>query len=253
MDAVDALLAIGAGLLAGIINTLAGSGSLVTLPLLVFLGLPAPVANGTNRIGVLVQSVAGAAEFRRGGAELPPGVLRPIAAAVAGSLVGAAIAVDLDQTLLERSIAVLMAVMLVVVLVRPNRWLRERPENLTERPGLVAVLGFFVIGVYGGFIQAGVGVVLLAAMVLGLGYDLVTANYVKLVVVLVYTIPAIGVFVANDQVDWGLGALLALGQAVGAWAAARFATSNARANLWVRRLLVAVIVIGILQFAGVLG
>ena len=249
----SALLALPAGFLAGVINTLAGSGSLVTLPLLVFLGLPAGVANGTNRIGVLLQSVVGAWEFRRGGATLPRNVWLPIAAAVAGSVVGAAIAVDLDQVLLERSIAVLMVVMLGVVLVRPNRWLRERPERTASRPAWLVAPLFFVIGLYGGFIQAGVGVLLLAAMVLGLGYDLVTANYVKLVVVLIYTVPAIGVFLANDQVDWMLGLLLAAGQAAGAWVAARFATTNERANIWVRRLLIAVVVVGILQFSGVLG
>lgn len=248
---VTALLALLAGFIAGVVNTLAGSGSLVTLPLLVFLGASAGVANGTNRIGVLVQSGVGALGFRRGGARLPRGAWRLIASGVIGALVGAAVAVDLNERLLERIIAVLMAFMLVVVLIKPQRWLQERSEEAREAPGLLAVAGFFAIGLYGGFIQAGVGVVLLAAMVLGLGYDLATSNYVKLVIVLVYTVPAIGVFLSNDQIDWGLGLLLAVGQSLGAWAAARFATESRQANLWIRRLLIAVTVVGILRFSGV--
>jgi uncharacterized protein len=246
------VLAILAGVLAGIINTLAGSGSLVTLPMLVFLGLPPTVANGTNRVGVILQNVVGVAAFRSSGWLDLRGSLWLVIPAVLGSIVGAQIAVDLDERTMEIAIGVVMVIMLITILFDPKRWLREKSELKEGRPGMGTLALFFVIGMYGGFIQAGVGVFLLAAMVMGAGFSLVHANAVKLMIVLVFSITALAVFVINGQVDWGLGALLAAGQSIGAWLAARFATTNRNANLWVRRLLITVVVVSILEFFGVL-
>ena len=109
---------------------------------------------------------------------------------------------------------------------------------------------FFVIGIYGGFIQAGVGIFLLAGLVMGVGYNLTQANAVKLVIVLALSLAAIVVFIVNDQVNWWLGALMAVGQSIGAWLAARFAVGNPNANVWVRRLLIAVIVLSIIKLFG---
>src|SRR5262245_57760944 len=144
------------GFAAGFINTLAGSGSLLTLPVLILLGLPANVANGTNRVGVLLQNVVAVATFRRHGALDAKGAWRLIVPAVAGSLVGAALAVDLDEALLRRIIAVLMLVMLGVMLLRPERWLAEHKRERAA-PAWVEIPLFFAIGFHGGFIQVGVG------------------------------------------------------------------------------------------------
>lgn len=242
------LLAIAAGVVAGVINTLAGSGSLVTLPLLVFLGLPADVANGTNRVGVLLQNVVGIFVFRRGGLAPSQGSRWIIVPAVAGALMGAGIATVLDKSAMERAIAVVMVIMLVVLISNPKRWLREKSEAVAGRPGVGVILMFFVIGIYGGFIQAGVGVLLLSGLVLASGYSLNHANMIKLTIVLLMAIIALPVFMFNGQVDWGLGALMAVGQAIGAWAAANYATRVPNANLWVRRLLIVIVVISIIRF-----
>lgn len=242
------LLAIAAGAVAGVINTLAGSGSLVTLPLLVFLGLPADVANGTNRVGVLLQNVVGIFVFRRGGLSQSQGSRWIIVPAVAGALLGAGIATVLDKSTMERAIAVVMVVMLVVLISNPKRWLREKSEVLSGRPGIGVILLFFGIGIYGGFIQAGVGVLLLSGLVLASGYSLNHANMIKLTIVLLMAIIALPVFMINGQVDWGLGVLMAVGQAIGAWAAANYATRVPNANLWVRRLLIVIVVISIVRF-----
>ena len=144
---------------------------------------------------------------------------------VAGAVLGAGLAVDLDEALLRRAIGVLMIVLIVVMLLKPERFIAE---HLAPRePRLyVEVPLFFVIGIYGGFIQVSVGLFLIAGLVLGAGYNLVAANALKNLIVLVFTAAALAVFIINDQVQWTLGLLLGSGQAVGAWVAAHFAVKR---------------------------
>ena len=234
------------GFAAGFINTLAGSGSLITLPLLIFLGLPANVANGTNRVGVLVQNIVSVATFRKRNVLDTRGGLLLSIPAIVGAIIGAQLAVNLDEELLKRTIGVLMVVMLVVVLVRPKRWLEGHSGS--PKPGLLQFVIFFFIGVYGGFIQAGVGIFLLAGLVLGAGYDLVRANAVKALIILMFTVAALFVFVFNDQVRWDLGLLLAAGNAAGAWVAAHMAVD--KGARFVRWVLIGILVV---SAAGLLG
>jgi uncharacterized membrane protein YfcA len=210
------------GFAAGFINTLAGSGSLLTLPILILLGLTANVANGTNRVGVVLQNIVAVATFRQRGVLPLAGSWKLILPSVVGAVIGAELAVDLDEGLLRRTIGVLMLVLLVVMVLKPERWIAEHAAPRAPRL-LVEVPLFFVIGVYGGFIQVSVGLFLMAGLVLGAGYNLVGANALKNLIVLVFSAAALVVFVLNDQVQWTLGLLLGAGQAVGAWVAAHFA------------------------------
>ena len=238
-----------AGFAAGFINTLAGSGSLITLPLLIFAGLPATVANGTNRVAVFLQTVVAVHRFRKSGTlDLRRGLLLTVPA-IFGAVIGARIAVNLNERMMETVIGVLMVVMLVVVLVRPKRWLAGRPEMLAQGSGWLQVLVFFLIGIYGGFIQAGVGIFLLAGLVLGAGYELVRANAVKNLIVMVFTFFALAVFVLNDQVEWLPGLVLAIGNMMGAWVAARMAVE--KGAKFVRWILIAVIVVSAIVLLGV--
>jgi uncharacterized protein len=237
------------GVLAGFINTLAGSGSLLTLPLLILLGLPANVANGTNRVGVLLQNVVAVATFRRRGAMPLTGSWKLLVPSVVGGILGAELAVDLDEALLRQTIGALMLVLLVVMLFKPERWIAAHATPREPRL-LVEVPLFFAIGVYGGFIQVSVGLFLLAGLVLGAGYNLVGANAMKNLIVLVFTAAALVVFVINDQVQWTLGLLLGAGQAVGAWVAARFAVQ--RGAEFVRWAVIVIIIVSAAAlFAGV--
>jgi hypothetical protein len=240
---------IAAGFIAGFINTLAGSGSLITLPVLIFLGLPATVANGTNRVGILLQNIVGLGGFHRQEMLDLKGTLILGMPAVVGSLVGAQIAVNMDETMMRRAIGLLMVVMLVVILVRPNRWLKGERTHLQGWPGWGRVLLFFAIGIYGGFLQAGVGIFLLAGLVLGVGYDLVRANAVKVGIVLLFTISALAVFFLNDQVDLFIGLVLAVGTMLGAWVATQTAAQKGAA--WVRRLLIVVVAVAGANLLGV--
>jgi len=205
-----------AGLACGLINTLAGSGSLITLPLLIFLGLPANVANGTNRVAIFMQNLVAVHGFAKGNVlEVKRGkwLLLP---AVLGGLVGASLAVEADERLIRMIVAGLLWFMLLVILVRPQRFLAtdRRPESQTLRWG--EILAMFAVGVYGGFIQAGVGIFLLMTLLWVSGYDLVRANALKVLIVLGFTPVALTVFVLNDQVDWAMGLLLGVGNMVGA-------------------------------------
>ena len=249
------ILAVFAGMLAGFINTLAGSGSLITLPMLIFLGLPANIANATNRIGIFCAALVGTLTFKKGGhLSIKMGnlawLLIPI---IVGSIAGAQVAAMLDAQAMHIVIRVVMVIMLAVILIKPKRWLVEATDAFDPRRHvLLTVAIFFFIGVYGGLIQAGVGILLLAALVLYAKYSLVQANGLKVLTVLVFTVPALAIFIWNDQVNWPLGLLLALGQCVGAWVGARFATKHKNANVWIHRLLIFIVCLSILKLFGVL-
>lgn len=207
------------GVVAGVINTLAGGGSLLTLPALLFVGLPAGVANGTNRVGVLLGSVVAGARFRREphlDARVPWVELGP---STVGALLGSLLSVDVDELLFRRIVGVALLGMLGLLLARPGAWLRGRARAV---PPAGRALGFFAIGVYGGFLQAGVGMFLLAGAVMLSGTDLVVANARKVVHVAVFTVPALAVFLAADQVRWAEGLALAAGTTVGSWLGARW-------------------------------
>lgn len=244
------LAGISAGFVCGWINTLAGSGSLVTLPVLLAMGLPANVANGTNRIAIVLQNVVGAASFRQKQVLDTRGSLLLSAPTAAGALVGAQLALNIDEQMMRHTIGGLMVFMLIVVLVEPRRWLEGRPGGVRDGLDWKQAIMFFCIGVYGGFIQAGIGVFLLAGLVLGAGYDLVRGNAVKVVIILLQSLVALIVFGLNGQVIWEIGILMALGTMPGAWIAAHMAVN--RGTVFVRWVLVAVVVVSSLDLFGVL-
>jgi len=217
------LAVIGVGFVAGFINMLAGSGSLLTLPMLMFLGLPANVANGTNRIAIFLQNIVAVGSYRKQKVLQPKKDYRLAIPAVAGSLVGASLAVNINERIMEYTIAGLLIAMFFLVLFKPDRWVKSHAGQAQAKSMSWQYVIFFFIGVYGGFIQAGVGFFLLAGLVLGAGYDLVKANAVKVFVVLIYTAFAIGVFFWNQQINLQAGLILSVGNMLGAWTGSRFA------------------------------
>jgi hypothetical protein len=220
------VLVIVAGVFAGFINTLAGSGSLITLPLLIFLGLPANVANGTNRIGILLQSLVAVGGFKQKKVfEWKEGIWLTIPATI-GSFIGAAMAVNLNDLLMNRIIGGLLIFMFFIILFKPEQWIKEHAGLVKAKPSIMQIIIFFGIGFYGGFIQAGVGFFLLAGLVLGAGFDLLKGNAIKVLIVLVYTVAAIVVFIYNNQINYQIGLILGLGSMLGAWIATRVAVKK---------------------------
>ncbi len=216
---------IGVGLMAGFINTLAGSGSLITLPFLMFLGLPANVANGSNRIAILLQNVVSVTGFRQKNIlSYREGLFYAIPA-VLGAVVGARIAINLNELVMRRTIGVLLVIMLFIVIYKPERWLQGEIVKHSRKRTVFLVILFFFIGMYGGFIQAGVGFFLLAGLVLGAGADLVKANALKVFIILLYTPLALAFFMYYHQVNYMFGLVLAVGNMAGAWLGTRVAVS----------------------------
>lgn len=215
------LLVIGVGFIAGFINTLAGSGSLLTLPLLMFLGLPANVANGTNRIGILMQSVVAVTTFKRRNVLEIKNSSPFIIPAIIGAIVGANIAISFDDAVMKKIIGALLIILVFTIFLSPSKWMDQKGNTKLSNKILIPI--FFLIGVYGGFIQAGVGFFLLTGLVLGAGIDLVKANALKLLIVLLYTPVALVVYIIHNQVDYKLGLILAAGNMLGAYIASLLA------------------------------
>jgi len=222
------------GLLVGFINTLAGGGSIISLSILMMLGLPATVANGTNRIAIAIQNLTATANFKRQKVlDTKKGIWLAIPAVV-GSVIGAGIAVDINEEVFKRAMAIIMLIMVFFIFYKPEKWIKEQKALVAKKITIWQVILFFAIGIYGGFIQIGVGYFLLAAIVLGAGYELVKANAIKVMIILLYTIFAIAVFVINDQINWKYGLVMTIGNVAGAFIASRMAVKNgARFVRWV--------------------
>ncbi len=235
-------LFIAAGILTGVINTLAGSGSLITLPLLMYVGmLPAPIANATNRVGVLIQGIVGIYGLNKAGKMHWKGVYWILIPMFLGGVTGATLAVEMNELAMKISIGSLMLVMMVLLLVKPERWIKNADANQPIRKNPWHLPVFFALGVYGGFIQAGVGMFMLAVFVLMAGLDLIQSNGIKLLAITVLNVPAFFIFLYNGQIHLGLGLLLAGSQVLGAWAAVKWIGKQPSAQVWTYRLLLLVV------------
>ena len=223
MDSIfEGFLLIIVGFFAGIINTLAGGGSLFTLPVLIFLGLPPSVANGTNRIVIVIQSLGGTLGYQSKKINTFPFPIYLGVTASIGSLIGAQIALQLDGAIFNRILAVIMLIVGLLILIRQNLLSSNLPERLTGKYLIYAVLGFFIIGIYGGFINAGIGIVIMIFLNRLNRLSLVKTNATKVLVVMIYSTVALIFFAFNDAVNWKLGLLMALGTLFGAWWASRW-------------------------------
>jgi len=232
---------------AGAINTLAGNGSAITLTILTeMLGLPGNTANGTNRVGILLQTAAGGVAFYRNGRlDLRRSEWYLIFSCI-GAVAGTIVAVRISNEQFRDVFRYLMIFMLFIILVKPERWLRE--TDTSRRPNWwIAGPLFLLLGFYGGFIQMGMGLFFLAAMVLGARFSIIDANALKSVVVGVIQVVAIAIFWYKGLIDWRIGAVMAIGQAVGGYVTAHYASRLPKANVWAHRLLVVVVLLSLIK------
>jgi uncharacterized membrane protein YfcA len=229
-----AILLVGAGLVAGFVNTVAGGGSVVSIPVLVmaFHG-DANLANGTNRVAILLQNVAAVTAFQKGKKVPWRRVLPVLPAVLIGALGGAWLGTVVHPEAMRKVFAFVIVLVAASVLVKPSKWLGGTEARLRE-PWRTLV--FLAAGFYGGFVQAGVGFLLLAGLVLGGGLDLVKGNAAKLVLVLLYTPLALVLFATADKVDLTAGLVLAAGNVGGALLATTLAVKKGAG--WIRWVLV---------------
>jgi uncharacterized membrane protein YfcA len=251
LNPLQLVIILAAGGVAGFINTLAGGGSLLTIPALLFAGIPATVANGTNRVAVVMQSAAGAADFRRRKVFAVREALPMLIPAFVGSIVGAFVAAELDPRVFDIVLGVVLLMMVGTLFVRPAT--ASGDGDATGRPSrpILTALSFLGIGFYGGFVQAGVGFLLIIGINTLFGYDLVKTNALKLLVVALYSLFALAIFAAYGQVLWLHGIVLGAGNVAGALIGVRFAIR--RGTNAIRWVIVLAVVLTALKLFGLLG
>ena len=214
----DLLILFGVGILAGVINIMAGGGSSLTLPALIFLGLDGATANGTNRVGILIQCIFATISFRREKVSAINLSLRLAALTIPGAILGALLAVRITDRWFEIILGIVMIGVIISMLVPQSKNLVTTDDG--QRSWLIYPI-MFAIGFYGGFIQVGVGLLIMAGLYHVMKMNLVFVNMHKTVITLIFTIPALLIFMWTDNVDWILGLALAAGNGLGGWWAAR--------------------------------
>ncbi len=245
------LLVLGvAGALSSVVNAIAGGGSMLTLPLLVAMGMPPGLANGTNRVALITQGVAAVATFHRRGFREYRLVARLLLPMMVGAAVGTGLATRMGDELLRIVFGATLAAWAVLLVVRPGRFLHAPPEP--RPPGVVAYVLSVLIGIYGGFLQVGVGFPMLALLVLYLGHPAVQGNAIKLALILGYTLVSLPMFALAGQVAWREGVVLAIGGWLGGWLGTHVQIRGG-ANLirWV--VVIAVAASGVAMLQGALG
>jgi uncharacterized membrane protein YfcA len=248
MDGLDIVLLILGGFMAGVINTVAGNGSAITLTVLMATGLDANVANATNRIGVLSQTLTAVLSIKKTkrARKLAKDSVWFFWPTILGSIIGALLAVDIDEQKLKVVIGFFMVVLLITLLLRPKRWLINTDASKKKKTPLNFLI-FLAIGVYGGFIQMGIGIMILSSLVLLAHYSLRDANIIKLWVAFIMILPAFIIFLLSGDIVWVPGFILATGAAIGARLGARYVLSHPKANTIIRYVLIAILIVAIVR------
>ena len=244
------LLLTGTAVIAGTVNVIAGGGSLLTIPIMVFLGIPGPVANGTNRIAILAQSITAViAFFRKGYADFRLSLSLSLCA-MPGTVAGALLGTRLEGVWFNR---VLALVMVGVILIMQLDQDTDRPGRATgtaaPRNLLAGHLLMVLVGCFGGFIQVGVGFIFMPVLHRVMGMDLVTANMHKVFIIGCYTIVALLIFALRVEILWLTGLCLALGSSAGAWLGTHISISKGEPVIrWVLNITLCLFIIKLLFF-----
>ena len=214
------LLLFAVGSLAGFTNVMAGGGSSITLPALIFLGLDGSVANGTNRLGILIQNFSAVLSFRQEKYSEFKLSLKLAVFALPGAIAGSIIAVNISDELFENILGYVMIGVIISMVFRKSNQKKKLGESLHHNSWFVYP-AMFAVGLYGGFIQVGVGFVLMATIYHLMRVSLVHVNMHKVFIIFIYTIPVLIVFIFTSNVNWKFGLVLAAGYAAGAWWSAK--------------------------------
>lgn len=223
MSTNEIVLLLVSGVIVGIINTLGGGGSVITMSLFMAMGMPIGIANGTNRIAVLLQNLSATVAFlRKGMLHIKSGLLLSIPA-IFGNIFGAMVATEVSETIFKICLSVVLLIILVYLILGKDK------QTVIGGHGLQIkwwhYIWFFIIGFYGGYIYIGLGFLILAITIWTMNLDIITANVIKGFVIFLSTPFALAVFIYNDQVAWMAGLLHGVGNIVGALMASHWAVS----------------------------
>ena len=217
----DVIILLICGVIAGFINTVAGGGSLLTLPILIFMGLPSNIANGTNRIAIFMQNIFSISGYKsRGVSDFKYSSWLSVSALI-GSIIGAKIAININEDMFNKILSVVI-IIVVLSIIYNKKPFNINSENISIEKKIISVIMFFFIGIYGGFIHAGVGFLILSILSNYNGIQLSKANSIKVFVVFVYTFFALIVFIMENKINWILGINLGIGNSIGGWIASRW-------------------------------
>lgn len=251
LDLASGLALTLAGVAAGFVNTLAGGGMMITLPVMVFVGLPETLANGTSRFGILFQTSSSAwAYYRKKVLDLSR-LGRVIPPVLVGAAIGAVAGANLPDRVFRLIFGAVMVAFAALLLRKPRKADGDVHSTLNARFSnpWTRWLILVPVGLYGGMIQAGMGYVVLGALTVGFGFTLMEANILKVALIGAYTPLVVAIFLAHDELNLPVGLLLAVGQAAGAWLGAHVALD--RGVGVVRAMLLIVIGVSSLQLFGV--
>jgi len=211
------------GIIAGFINVNAGGGSSLTLPILLFLGLDSATANGTNRIGILIQTISSTLSFKKNNHSNLKKSLILALCTLPGAISGALISVRLSDASFKKILSIILIGIIFTLFIKH----KPQTEDLTDNSKAWLVYpSLFFIGFYGGFIQVGVGFLLMSALYYTLNISLVKVNMHKVFIILIYTIPTIIIFTVTGNINIIFGIILAAGMSVGGWWGAHFAVKS---------------------------
>lgn len=238
-DITSVILLFIVAFISGFINVGAGGGSSLTLPMLIFLGLDSSLANGTNRVGVVMQNLAAIYSFKREKYSQFKLSLKLSFLTLPGAIAGAILAVKLNGELFQKILGVVMILIIISMFLPKAKNTREGDSS--QKISWSVYLSMFGIGFYGGFLQVGVGFIIMASLQHLMKLNLIFVNMHKVFIVLVFTFPALLIFAFTGNVNWFWGIILGLGNATGGWWSAKLSVKKGE-NL-IRFVLVAAIFI----------
>lgn len=228
------------GFVAAFLNTVGGGGSLFSVPILTFLGLPITSANATSRVAILFQNISAVGGFRSKGIELPwPYSLYLGLSSLGGGLIGALLASRIQDDIFNKIFVAVMLFSVFLILYDPFR--SKGSEKLDFKSQITGSICFFFIGIYGGFVQAGIGFLVIAVLSVVNNLNLVKSNYVKVFAAIVYTAVSVAVFAYEGKIEWITGLVLAIGHALGGWYASRWSVN--KGEIWIKRVMIASIIL----------
>jgi uncharacterized protein len=226
MEYTQGIILILVGIVAGFVNVMAAGGSMITVPVMVFMGIPGPVANGTNRIAILAQNITAVfAFFRKGYSDFKLSLSLSLCA-LPGAVLGALVGTRLEGVWFNRTLAVIMLAMMMIMATKKAVSKEHVAVPITRKRMILGHTLMVGAGFFGGFIQIGVGFILLPILNRVLGLDLVRANMHKVFIIASYTIAALIIFISQIELLWMLGFCLALGNSIGAWVGAHMSVTK---------------------------
>ena len=235
------LLVLSVGSISGFLNTVAGGGSLITLPILItVIGLPSNIANATNRVAIVFQNLSAVKGFHNKGISAYPYSLYLGIAAVPGAILGAMLAIDIRTELFNKLLAIVMVAIVLTTIFQRKTKVTNKLEQLNFKEQLIGVIIFFFVGIYGGFLQAGVGFLIITILTTLNNFSLVKTNSAKVFTVMIYTLAAVIIFAIKGKINWTYGLTLAAGNTIGAWIASHWSVD--KGDIWVKRFITVTVI-----------